>query len=68
VGAPGAASRFRGEADDVVVLASPRWLHAVGQAYRNFDPTSDDEVVDLLARADRRIAAADEGDQDQHNG
>jgi predicted phosphoribosyltransferase len=68
VGAPGAAGRFRGEADDVVVLASPRWLHAVGQAYRNFDPTSDDEVVDLLARADRRCAAAEEGDKDQHNG
>jgi predicted phosphoribosyltransferase len=68
VGAPGTAGRFRGAADDVVVLASPRWLHAVGQAYRNFDATSDDEVVDLLARADRRITDAGDGDQHQRNG
>jgi putative phosphoribosyl transferase len=41
-------------ADEVVCLSSPAGFYAVGQAYRHFDPTSDDEVVTLLQRtADR---------------
>ena len=35
-------------ADDVVVLQAPSDFWAVGQAYRTFDQTSDEEVARLL--------------------
>lgn len=38
-------------ADDVVVLATPEPFYAVGAYYRDFIQTSDEEVIDLLARA-----------------
>jgi predicted phosphoribosyltransferase len=34
-----------------VVLATPEPFFAVGEWYRRFDQTSDDEVVSALARA-----------------
>jgi putative phosphoribosyl transferase len=37
--------------DEVVCLACPPWLHAVGEAYDVFGDTSDDEVVAALSRA-----------------
>jgi predicted phosphoribosyltransferase len=37
--------------DDVVVLAMPEPFYAVGAYYRDFTQTSDQEVIDLLARA-----------------
>ncbi|OBI37199.1 phosphoribosyl transferase [Mycobacterium sp. E1386] len=43
--------RFAGYADDVVCLHTPEFFFAVGQGYRNFTQTSDDEVVALLGRA-----------------
>lgn len=51
VGTPDIAERFAGYADEVVCLASPAHFHAVGQAYRDFGQTSDDEVLALLDRA-----------------
>ena len=42
---------FAGYADDVVCLQTPAFFFAVGQGYRAFTQTSDDEVVALLARA-----------------
>jgi putative phosphoribosyl transferase len=39
------------EADRVVVLERPRRFMAVGAWYRDFSPTSDAEVVDLLHRS-----------------
>lgn len=41
-------------ADEVVVLETPDPFLAVGYHYRDFSPTSDDEVVALLAEAARR--------------
>ena len=41
------------EADDVVCLAMPEPFFAVGTHYRNFQQTTDAEVVDLLRRADQ---------------
>jgi predicted phosphoribosyltransferase len=38
-------------ADSVVVLAMPEAFYAVGAHYRDFTQTSDEEVIDLLARA-----------------
>jgi putative phosphoribosyl transferase len=41
-------------ADEVVALATPEPFYAVGAYYRDFTQTSDEEVVDLLARANPR--------------
>jgi putative phosphoribosyl transferase len=43
--------RFAGYADEVVCLHTPEFFFAVGQGYRRFAQTSDDEVVALLDRA-----------------
>jgi putative phosphoribosyl transferase len=44
-------ARFSGYADEVVCLHTPEFFFAVGQGYRNFTQTSDDEVIALLDRA-----------------
>jgi putative phosphoribosyl transferase len=41
---------FSGYADQVVCLHTPAFFFAVGQGYRNFAQTSDDEVIALLDR------------------
>ena len=50
--APAASlERLLPEADEVVVLEAPSPFFAVGQWYRRFDQTSDEEVVAALAEA-----------------
>jgi putative phosphoribosyl transferase len=49
VGPPDAAARLADVADEVVLLETPRSFHAVGAYYRDFSPTTDDEVIDALA-------------------
>ena len=44
-------ARFAGFADEIVCLATPAFFFAVGQGYRSFTQTSDDEVIALLDRA-----------------
>ena len=44
-----ARDRFAALADEVVCLEAPLFFSAVGQWYRNFDQTSDEEVRALLA-------------------
>ncbi len=39
------------EADSVLCLETPLLFHAVGEFYRDFEPTSDAEVTSLLAKA-----------------
>lgn len=39
---------FRGEADQIVCLATPEPFGAVGYFYRDFEPTGDAEVVRLM--------------------
>jgi putative phosphoribosyl transferase len=51
VGAPDTVSALRAEADEVVCLAEPRDLGAVGAFYDDFSATSDREVLALLGRA-----------------
>jgi putative phosphoribosyl transferase len=52
--APGGSLAHLGrEADDVVVLAAPEPFYAVGEWYRRFEQTRDEEVVAALARAAR---------------
>jgi predicted phosphoribosyltransferase len=52
VAAPSVCKSLRSLADDVVCVATPRNLHAVGQWYDDFSQTSDEEVVDLLGMDD----------------
>lgn len=44
------ARAFRELADEFVCLATPEPFHAVGEFYRDFSPTEDLEVLELLAR------------------
>lgn len=48
-----ALERLRRDADRIVVLATPEPFLAVGEWYRRFDQTSDDEVIATLAIARR---------------
>jgi putative phosphoribosyl transferase len=50
VAPPDTLARLAGEADEVISLASPEPFYAVGQFYRHFEQTSDEEVVELLER------------------
>jgi putative phosphoribosyl transferase len=52
VAAPAVCESLRSLADDVVCVATPRNLHAVGQWYEDFSQTSDAEVSDLLGMDD----------------
>ena len=53
VGGPDAVRQVQG-ADEVVCLLQPAGFAAVGASYRNFTPTSDEEVIALLAAARER--------------
>lgn len=55
---PSVLTALRPLVDDIVCLSSPKQFFAVGQAFRDFDQTTDEEVIDLLSRArDQRGAA-----------
>lgn len=64
VGEPDALIALGDDADEVVWLEAPSWFHAVGQWYRDFRQTSDQEVTELLHRAVETEAEAppEEGD------
>ena len=57
VGPPECERRFHDRVDEVVCPWQPQGFAAIGQFYRDFRQVSDQEVVDLLARA----AAAETG-------
>jgi predicted phosphoribosyltransferase len=46
--------QFRTEVDNVICAVTPEPFHAVGLWYEDFTQTTDEEVRDLLALADRR--------------
>jgi len=50
--------RLRSYADAVVCLETPEPFYAVSSWYEDFEQTSDDEVRELLARADREAIHA----------
>jgi len=67
VGPPNVVLSLAEEADEMVCLVTPEPFRAVGLWYRNFRQTTDEEVVDLLARADRAVhGGADERRTDGH--
>lgn len=51
VGAPATVRTLREQVDEVVCLATPARFRAVGQWYRSFDQTRDEEVQELLKEA-----------------
>ncbi len=51
VGPSEVVKRLAGACDQVVVLATPDPFGAVGRCYRQFDQTSDNELITLLASA-----------------
>ena len=58
VAAPDVCDAFQAVADEIVCTATPVPFHAVGLWYEDFTQTTDDEVRDLLERANRRQHAA----------
>ncbi|WP_406184841.1 phosphoribosyltransferase family protein [Streptomyces sp. NBC_01006] len=56
VAPPDALGRVGAVADEVVCLSAPPGFSSVGQWYRDFSQTPDEEVVSLLARSPRRPA------------
>jgi len=49
VGAPAAAEEMHAEADQVIILATPRRFRSVGQWYTSFGQLTDADVLALLA-------------------
>ncbi|MEV8225040.1 phosphoribosyltransferase family protein [Streptomyces sp. NPDC079167] len=64
VASPDVADRLREDVDEVVCLSAPQLFSAVGEWYRDFSQTSDEEVVSLLARAGGGAATAEEVEVD----
>ncbi|WP_406148991.1 phosphoribosyltransferase family protein [Streptomyces sp. NBC_01012] len=64
VASPDVAAALREDVDEVVCLSTPQLFSAVGEWYRDFSQTSDDEVVSLLARAAGSAATAEEVEVD----
>jgi putative phosphoribosyl transferase len=62
VGARETCEALRERVDDVVCLLTPEPFRAVGLWYREFDQTTDEEVRDLLARAESEHPAQPAGD------
>jgi len=53
VGAPETCNELATEVDETICAISPEYFQAVGQFYFDFSQTSDDEVRELLNRAQR---------------
>lgn len=60
VAAPASLSSLRHEVDDIACIEEDPGLYAIGAYYEDFAQTSDDEVLELLARA-RHEAPPPEG-------
>ena len=53
VASPEACEQLGEEADDVICAVTPEPFNAVGLWYQDFSQTTDDEVKELLGRANR---------------
>ncbi|MGW1377435.1 phosphoribosyltransferase family protein [Streptomyces sp. NPDC002446] len=62
VAPPDAADRLRSKVDEFVCLSTPFGFAAVGEWYRDFSQTPDDEVVSLLAQAAHGAGAESDTD------
>jgi predicted phosphoribosyltransferase len=57
-GSPQTCEQLRSEADEVICAIEPEPFHAVGLWYEDFSQTSDEEVRELLARAEKECKRA----------
>ena len=57
VGAPSTCDEFRSEVDEIVCAVTPEPFYAVGIWYEDFSQTTDQEIHELLERADREHAS-----------
>jgi len=53
IAAPSTCAELEDDTDEVICAATPEPFHAVGLWYRDFSPTTDEEVRELLQRAAR---------------
>jgi putative phosphoribosyl transferase len=60
-------AEFRSEVEEIVCAYTPEPFYAVGLWYRDFSPTTDQEVRDLLARAQQMQMSAGQAGSDFHN-
>jgi predicted phosphoribosyltransferase len=67
VGAASTCREFQHIADEVACTAMPDNFYAVGLWYNDFTPTTDEEVRDLLSKADQR-SLSDQTEMGVHNG
>lgn len=51
VGPEDTLNSLRGDADEIICLQSPHYFQAVGQFYREFAQTTDEQVLQALARS-----------------
>ena len=58
VAAPDACEKLAAQVDRVICLSMPAHFRAVGQYFDDFRQTTDDEVIQLLAQARRRMEHA----------
>jgi predicted phosphoribosyltransferase len=58
VGSAETVRSIRKIVDDVICLTTPAFFYAVGQSYRNFNQTTDEEVRRLLEDARHESASA----------
>ncbi len=56
VAPPSTLRRLEPLTDEIVAVEAPELMRAVGEFYRHFDQTTDDEVIELLAAGRRRQA------------
>jgi putative phosphoribosyl transferase len=64
VAPPDWAARFRGEADELICVATPEPFFAIGQWYTDFSQTSDEEVLGCLTRASNASVDSAGSDED----
>jgi putative phosphoribosyl transferase len=58
VGSPESVAMLRRHTDELVCLQEPEGFRAVGEWYRDFSQTSDEEVTQLLEQARRDLSVA----------
>jgi predicted phosphoribosyltransferase len=61
VGPPSTIEELEKMADRVVCLFKPEFFQAIGEFYRDFSQTSDEEVIDLLQENKRNLDKKSEG-------
>ena len=54
VGPPSTIKELKRQADRVVSLFTPEYFQAIGQFYTDFNQTTDEEVIQLLRKANKK--------------